>query len=99
MTTTFTWHVPADHPAFAGHFPAHPILPGVALLGWAIHALGETLGAPLAECEVAQAKFLHPVGPDSGLQLSLADTPGGWRFEIQMGSTMVATGVLRIPAR
>ncbi len=29
-----------DHPVFAGHFPAHPVVPGALLLDWACHSLG-----------------------------------------------------------
>ena len=90
--------VPADHPAFAGHFPGRPILPGVVLLGWAVETLGEALGEPVAVCEIASAKFLRTVGPGTKLSIRLAGQPGGpWRFDILDGAEPVATGSLRTP--
>jgi len=87
----------ADHPAFAGHFPDRPILPGVVLLGWAVETLGEVLCDPLPACEIAAAKFLHPVGPGAKLAIRLTGEPGRpWRFDILDGVVPVATGSLRI---
>ncbi len=88
--------VAADHPAFAGHFPGRPILPGVVLLGWAVQSLGEVLGDPMPACEIASAKFLRPVGPGAKLSIRLAGEPRGpWRFDILDGTATVATGSLR----
>ena len=83
----------ADHPAFAGHFPGVPIVPGVLLLDAAIHAMEGALKQPVAG--IASAKFLQPVGPGEALQL--ACRPGGSRssqFEITRGTQRVATGQL-----
>lgn len=90
--------VAVDHPAFAGHFPGRPILPGVVLLGWAVEMLGDALGRPLPSCEIASAKFLRPVGPGATLSIRLTgDTRGPWRFDIFDGEGPVATGSLRTP--
>lgn len=64
----------AEHPAFPGHFPAFPVVPGVLLLDAMLHA-AESSGAG-AVTEVASAKFLRPVAPDQVLALSCAGTPG-----------------------
>lgn len=72
--------IPADHPAFPGHFPARPILPGAALLDLVVLALEEALALPPAALQLVSGKFLAPVGPGSVLRL-LA-TPGradNWR--------------------
>ena len=58
-----TLAIPADHPAFAGHFPDLPIVPGVVLLDAALFAIRQALGAEPAACRIAAAKFFHPVGP------------------------------------
>jgi acyl-coenzyme A synthetase/AMP-(fatty) acid ligase/3-hydroxymyristoyl/3-hydroxydecanoyl-(acyl carrier protein) dehydratase len=52
--------VPADHPALPGHFPGHPIVPGVVLLEL-VEALLRDHGYEVRECP--QAKFLLPVAP------------------------------------
>ncbi len=89
--------VPVDHPAFAGHFPGHPLLPGVVLLGWVMEALAlqpalaQKLGAAPA---IDQAKFLAPVGPGQRVRVKLADAGRGVAFEVTRGDTVVARGSL-----
>lgn len=91
--------VAPDHPAFAGHFPGQPILPGVVLLGWAVDALGAALGRPVPPCEIAAAKFLQPVRPGTSLLIRhVREAGGAWRFEILAGSATVASGTLRVAA-
>lgn len=88
--------VPVCHPAFEGHFPGHPVLPGVVLLGYACRALGELLGRDVPPCDIASAKFLRPVGPGSSLRVRLTEGSSGWRFDIFAGDDPVATGNLKV---
>ena len=97
-TGSQTLHIPADHPAFAGHFPGRPITPGVVLLDLALHALATNLARPLAGSELGQAKFLSPVGPDTVLTLNYDDTGVSTRFTLQAGERKVASGVITWPA-
>ncbi|MEO5766443.1 MAG: hypothetical protein ABIR52_14140 [Casimicrobiaceae bacterium] len=85
--------IAADHPAFAGHFPGSPIVPGVVLLDEAMHAIGIATGA--AHCSIAWAKFLRPVRPGQALILRFAaDARGGVGFEIAAGADKVVSGSL-----
>jgi 3-hydroxymyristoyl/3-hydroxydecanoyl-(acyl carrier protein) dehydratase len=79
---------PAAHPAFAGHFPGAPMVPGALLLAEALAALG-LAGAGL---EIAQAKFLHPVGPDATVEARCEDAR---RLELRCGGRLVASATLR----
>lgn len=90
-----TWHVPDDHPSFAGHFPGRPILPGVVMLDEALRAAREL--APGARgWTIPQAKFLQPVRPGDALQLSLSAMPSaGFAFAFTRDGVPVATGLLR----
>ncbi|KAB0652281.1 AMP-binding protein [Burkholderia territorii] len=91
--------IPADHPALPGHFPGHPIVPGVVLLDHAIAALGASLNRPLHTWRLASAKFLSPVAPGEPLDLAFDAAAGGpIRFTLRAGARDVATGVLSAPA-
>ncbi len=84
-------HVPHDHPSFAGHFPGHPVLPGVVLLSMVIEALQPRLGAP---AQIDQAKFLAAVLPGDTLALHVTAQSTSLQFELLRGDTAVARGQL-----
>jgi 3-hydroxymyristoyl/3-hydroxydecanoyl-(acyl carrier protein) dehydratase len=87
--------IAADHPAYAGHFPGRPILPGVVLLDAALHALAARSGMPVApeKSQLKSAKFHSPVLPGEPLSLHYAASPGGGlRFDIRCIDRSVASG-------
>jgi len=98
MTIT-TLAVAADHPAFAGHFPGMPVLPGVVLLDATIHALEGTGNGSALRWQVATAKFQSAVRPGEHLTLQHETLPNGSvRFLIQTADRPVANGIL-VPSK
>jgi 3-hydroxymyristoyl/3-hydroxydecanoyl-(acyl carrier protein) dehydratase len=91
--------VPAAHPAFEGHFPGHPILPGVVLLAELIAAMRADDAGAAREWRVESAKFASPVAPGTRLTLlRRGEGTGRVRFEIRAEARLVASGVLaRVP--
>ncbi len=52
-----------QHPAFAGHFPGAPIVPGVVLLDTALQAIAVAESLLLDQYELSSVKFLSPLSP------------------------------------
>jgi acyl-CoA synthetase (AMP-forming)/AMP-acid ligase II len=99
--------VPAEHPAFDGHFPGQPVLPGVVLLDFVFRALNlrpalrARLGA--APC-IEQVKFVAPVGPGARVRVRLREAGARLDFEVEAlqadgSATAVARGQLSDGAR
>lgn len=91
----YLWRVPDDHPAFPGHFPGAPILPGVVLLDVALNVIAEAHQLVLDHCEIASAKFLSPVrGGDTLTFHHQRLASGSIQFEVRLPHTLVASGTL-----
>ena len=73
----WTFTVPADHALFEGHFPGHPILPGVVALGWMLAAAERFLHRPLGAVELLNVKFQVVILPGAELELTVTPKPGG----------------------
>ena len=90
--------VPLDHPAFAGHFPGQPLLPGALILAEMMEAVQRVpaLAARLgSHPTLAAAKFLAPVRPGSTLSIELQPEPGaarGVRFDVRCDGVVAVTG-------
>lgn len=61
---------PRSFSGFAGHFPGHPVLPGVVQVMAAVHAASLVLGRPLRLRRLKRAKFARPVGPEEDITLT-----------------------------
>jgi 3-hydroxyacyl-[acyl-carrier-protein] dehydratase len=92
-TRETTFEVRADHPAFDGHFPGRPILPGVALVAEAMAALERSTGTEARDWILESAKFACPVAPGTRLAIIHRDeSPRRVRFEIRSENGLVASG-------
>ncbi len=88
-------------PGFDGHFPAHPVLPGVVQLDWA-ERFGRELFAGLLPrlLGVEQLKFQQIIAPSHLVELRLeASADGAWlRFQLASARGTHASGRLRFGA-
>jgi 3-hydroxyacyl-[acyl-carrier-protein] dehydratase len=90
-----TLDIPAGHPAFAGHFPGFPVLPGALLLDEMLKAVADARGIDVRSWHIASAKFMSAVRPGELLVLeheAIAD--GSIRFTIRVDERKVASGTL-----
>ena len=88
-----TISVPVDSPFFAGHFPGHPILPGIAHLALVAQALG---GSPIVE--IPSLRLRSPVRPGDVLSMKIEGPTdeGTVRFELHREADLASSGSLRI---
>lgn len=84
--------VASDHPCLPGHFPGHPLVPGVLVLEHVARALREWRGLRLAS--VREVKFLAPLYPEESAELELMGLSGQVRFEMRREGKVLARGVV-----
>jgi 3-hydroxymyristoyl/3-hydroxydecanoyl-(acyl carrier protein) dehydratase len=88
--------IPADHPSLAGHFPGHPIVPGVVLLDAVLEAAGRQLGPSARVSGLPSAKFLAPLEPGVPFCIELEPASAGTLgFIVEAAGRTIARGSLR----
>ena len=86
----------ADHPALAGHFPGHPVVPGVVILGEIMNAIRETAQGHIEFVGMPSVKFMSPLNPGEPLTITLAQQgDDATEFTCTTGSRLIASGCLR----
>ena len=83
-------HIPASHPALPGHFPGHPVVPGVVLLDCVAAALARWRGARIAA--LPQVKFTGPLLPEQEAELVLSAAGTSVRFTIVRAGVTIVSG-------
>ncbi|MES2579574.1 MAG: hypothetical protein V4552_03435 [Pseudomonadota bacterium] len=85
----------ADHPAFAGHFPGTPIVPGVVLLDEVMHAIAVDTGLTEIAWQISSVKFLSPLKPNEAVIIEHEQLVNGTlKFEVLEGSRQIVIGSL-----
>ena len=98
-TITACVAVPADSAWFDGHFPAAPLLPGVAQVAMVVEILGEVLGKPLNVADVSRVRFKMAIEP--GDRVEVVVTPrekdaSSWGFRLLKGAELACSGFLTL---
>jgi 3-hydroxymyristoyl/3-hydroxydecanoyl-(acyl carrier protein) dehydratase len=84
--------VSPDHPCLPGHFPGHPLVPGVLVLEHVARALRDWRHQRLAR--VREVKFLAPLHPQEMVELELTGHSGQIRFEMRRDGKVLARGAV-----
>lgn len=96
-TAVFHIEVEPRHPGFDGHFPGHPVLPGVVQLDWAERLAREVWAdLPVRPSGLEQLKFQQIIRPGQSVELSLQwlGDKHQLRFELRSAAGAHASGKL-----
>ena len=86
----------ADHPSLAGHFPGHPVVPGVVMLGEIMKTIREMVKERIEFVGMPSAKFLSPLSPGEPLTIRIdRQGHGAMEFTCTTGLRLIARGCLQ----
>jgi 3-hydroxymyristoyl/3-hydroxydecanoyl-(acyl carrier protein) dehydratase len=90
------YRLESGSPVLSGHFPEHPILPGIAHLGLALQGAREIEGSGAALLSLHGVRFRRAVVPQDTIELVVVrgSGPGALRFEVRRGETVASSGAL-----
>ncbi len=95
MTFIRQTRISCNHPSLPGHFPGHPVVPGVMLLEQIRLAL--YIWRPDCRlCGFSQVKFLQALLPEQTVQIELKENQGKIRFICRWEGSVIAQGELQL---
>jgi 3-hydroxymyristoyl/3-hydroxydecanoyl-(acyl carrier protein) dehydratase len=86
-----------DHPSLAGHFPGHPVVPGVVLLDEVLSIVREVSGAAQSVTGLPLVKFSSPLRPGEVVTIHVdLDGASGAAFSCRVETRLVASGTIEL---
>jgi 3-hydroxyacyl-[acyl-carrier-protein] dehydratase len=86
------FELPPDHPCLPGHFPGHPLVPGVLVLDAALRAIADSLPG-FRVAGLPAVKFLGPVLPGEAVEICrAAPVRGRVQFECRRAGAVALRG-------
>jgi 3-hydroxyacyl-[acyl-carrier-protein] dehydratase len=96
MQTEWTLIISEDHPSLAGHFPGHPVVPGVVMLGEVMNVIRQATQRNIEFVGMPSAKIMSPLNPGEPLTIRLDQQgDGATEFTCTTGSRLIASGCLQ----
>ncbi|MGO4746555.1 3-hydroxyacyl-ACP dehydratase FabZ family protein [Serratia quinivorans] len=91
-------HLPAELFWFRGHFPQHPILPGVTQVNWAIQYAHQLLAIEAGFKGIEVVKFQQPLLPGQRVWLLLEWQPARQKllFSYRVGEATASSGKISL---
>ncbi|NTX81991.1 hydroxymyristoyl-ACP dehydratase [Serratia proteamaculans] len=90
--------LPADLFWFRGHFPEHPILPGVTQLNWVMQYARQLLAIEAGFKGIEVVKFQQPLLPEQSVLLQLEWQPARHKllFSYRVGEATASSGKISL---
>ena len=88
--------IPSTHPSLEGHFPGHPLTPGVVILDYVVSGLisqlqGVSLGG------IPQVKFLRPLLANVEVTVTYhLKSENLYRFSCECNSAVISSGQIQL---
>lgn len=86
--------IASDHPCLPGHFPGHPLVPGVVLLEQVLRAVEAETGIAVGALRLPQVKFMAPLLPEQTARVELDGQAPRWKFRVLCGEALLVRGEL-----
>lgn len=86
------------HPSLPGHFPGHPVVPGVVVLGEVLAAAERWTGRRMAALRLPQVKFVQPLLPGQPARIEIERSGERLRFRVLREGELIASGDIGAPA-
>ncbi|WP_066017329.1 hypothetical protein [Endozoicomonas atrinae] len=98
QSVQLTLFVPEELSYFRGHFPGHPVLPGVVQTHWAIGYGAQYLGLPQRIKRLEVIKFQNLIQPKTRLTLKLElNSKGKLVFSYDQQGRVMSSGRIVYP--
>jgi 3-hydroxyacyl-[acyl-carrier-protein] dehydratase len=91
----FTFFIDKNFPAFEGHFPGAPLLPGIVQIEIALFCVKQILNKDASVSEIKKAKFIKPILPDTEIHISINENAGSYSVSIKSINEIYSQMVLR----